>query len=122
LWYDQADDKICKTDTCKSSEDCLSGACKDGICVSIDYEIILCKGQKKDNKMTFLCGKQAQMQCKNDSDCYSNHCVKGYCENQSSNIREFLLSTTKWKTVAIVFIIIAAFILCCCCGTGGSRQ
>lgn len=118
----QAEDKICKTDTCKVSEDCLSGACKDGICIGNGSDINICKGQKKDDKMTFLCGKQAQMSCKKDSDCYSNHCVKEFCENNTTNIREFLLSTTKWKTVAIVFIIISAFILCCCCGSSGNNN
>ncbi|OUM65876.1 hypothetical protein PIROE2DRAFT_7035 [Piromyces sp. E2] len=106
---EQVEDKICKTDTCQGPGDCLSGSCKDGICISDDVDIRLCKGLKKDDKMTFICGKQAQMSCDDDSECYNNHCVKDYCENQTTNIREFSLSIDddfpeEWKSDFVISI------------------
>ncbi|OUM57104.1 hypothetical protein PIROE2DRAFT_18011 [Piromyces sp. E2] len=101
----------CKTRKCAVNEDCLSGLCQSGNCITNpDNPLMECN--EVDNEM--VCKKYLQEKCMTDIEC-AGRCKNFVCTYRYLN----KLNTSPWlyssAAIATAICFILLFCICLCC-------
>ncbi|ORX78613.1 hypothetical protein BCR32DRAFT_247029 [Anaeromyces robustus] len=65
-------EQICITRSCQNDENCFSGICDMGTCITnIDRPLLICQC---DEKYNMTCSRAEQEHCTNNNDCITSYC------------------------------------------------
>jgi len=102
----------CQTRTCAVNEDCLSGLCQSGSCVTNPDNTLMECIANEDGSLT--CAKYLQERCMVDGECFGR-CKDFVCTYRYWN----KLNTSPWlyysSAILTALFFIALFCCCCCC-------